>query len=223
MEPWGSETPAIVEACYPGQEAGTAIAEILFGDINPSGKLPFTCLKRWKDSFAYDHYQVGADERLEYPEGIYVGYRWYDRPGAVPVAFSFGHGLSYTTFSYSKLTVSPKTSATGDVECTLQVANTGKREGAEVVQLYLGDDLASVDRPVKELKAYRKVFLKPGESTTVKLSIKPDDLKFYDVVTRDWKSEPGSFTVHVGSSSRDIRLLGKFTLVPPAGAPKAKG
>jgi len=159
IEPWGSGVPAILEACYPGQEGGTAVAEVLFGDVNPSGKLPFTCMKKWADSPVYGHYPQGADEMVQYTEGIYVGYRWFDRRDAAPAAFPFGHGLSYTTFSYSKLTISPKVTATGNVECALQVTNTGQRAGAEVVQLYLGDDHASVDRPVKELKGYRKVFL----------------------------------------------------------------
>jgi beta-glucosidase len=223
IEPWGSGVPGILAACYPGQEGGTAIAEVLFGDVNPSGKLPFTCMRKWADSPVYGHYPQGPDEMVRYTEGIYVGYRWFDRRDAAPVAFPFGHGLSYTAFGYSRLSISPKVTATGNVECALEVTNTGKRAGAEVVQLYLGDDHASVDRPVKELKGYRKVFLKPGETTTVRFSIQPDDLKFYDVMTRDWKAEPGGFTAFIGSSSRDIRLTGKFTLGPAAAASKAKG
>lgn len=212
IEPWGSHATAILAAGYPGQEGGTAIAEVLFGDVNPSGKLPYTCLKKWSDSPVYGHYPDGDDEIVEHVERIYVGYRWCDRPDAPKAAFPFGHGLSYTTFSYSPLTITPATSTTGEVECTLEVTNPGKRAGAEVVQLYVGDDHASVDRPVKELKGFKKVFLEPGEKSTVHFAIHPDDLKFYDVITRAWKAEPGWFTVYVGSSSQDIRQTGRFAL-----------
>jgi beta-glucosidase len=213
IEPWGSQASAIIEAYYPGQEGGTAIADILFGDKNPSGKLPFTCMKQWKDSPVYGYYPEGPDEMVHYVEGIYVGYRWFDRQDTPEAAFPFGHGLSYTTFSYRNLTLSPDTTNTGNVTAMLQISNTGKRAGAEVVQLYIGDDHASVDRPVKELKGYKKVFLQPGETTTVQFKIHPDDLKFYDIIKHDWKAEPGMFTVYIGSSSRDIRQIGKFTLV----------
>lgn len=212
MDPWSHDVPAIVEAYYPGQEGGTAIADILFGDVNPSGKLPFTCMRRWEDSPVYGHYPEGADEVLPYIEGIYVGYRWFDRPDAPQVAFPFGHGLSYSTFTYSKLVISPRATATGEVKATVEVRNSGRRGGAEVVQLYLGADHSTVDRPVKELKGYRRVFLEPGEMTTVQFAIHRGDLGFYDVCSHDWKVEPGSFTIYVGSSSRDIREIGKFTL-----------
>jgi beta-glucosidase len=212
MDPWSHDVPAIVEAYYPGQEEGTAIADILFGDVNPSGKLPFTCMKRWEDSPVYSHYPEGADEVLPYVEGIYVGYRYFDRPDAPQAAFPFGHGLSYTTFTYSNLSISPRATQTGEVSATVQVRNSGGRAGAEVVQLYIGADHSSVDRPVKELKGYRKVFLGAGESTTVQFTIHRNDLEFYDTLSHDWKAEPGTFTVYIGSSSRDIRQVGKFAL-----------
>jgi beta-glucosidase len=212
MEPWSHDVPAIIEAYYPGQEGGSAIADIVFGDVNPSGKLPFTCMNRWEDSPVYGHYPEGVDEILPYVEGIYVGYRWFDRPDTPKPAFPFGHGLSYTTFAYSNLVISPRTTYTGEVAATVQVRNSGGRAGAEVVQLYIGADHSSVDRPVKELKGYKKVFVEPGEMTTVHFGIHRGDLGFYDVLSHDWKVEPGTFTVYVGSSSRDIRQIGKFSL-----------
>jgi beta-glucosidase len=212
IEPWGDKSEAIIEACYPGQEGGTAIADILFGDVNPSGKLPFTCMKKWEDSPVFGYYPQGADEMVHFIEGIYMGYRWFDRPDTPDAAYPFGHGLSYTTFSYSGLTITPGITRTGDVTVMLKVTNTGTIAGAEVVQLYIGDDHASVDRPVKELKGFRRIFLKPGETGTVNINIHLDDLKFYDVTIHDWKAEPGMFTVYVGSSSQDIRQTGKFNL-----------
>jgi beta-glucosidase len=212
MDPWSHDVPAIVEAYYPGQEEGTAIADVLFGDVNPSGKLPFTCMKRWEDSPVYGHYPEGADEVLPYVEGIYVGYRYFDRPDAPQAAFPFGHGLSYTTFTYSNLSISPGTTGTGEVSASVQVRNSGGRAGAEVVQLYIGADHSSVDRPVKELKGFRKVSLGPGQSTTVRFAIHRSDLEFYDIVSHDWKAEPGTFAVYIGSSSRDIHQIGKFAL-----------
>lgn len=216
MDPWQSKVPAIVHAYYPGQEGGTALAEILFGDVNPSGKLPATCLRRWEDSPVYGHYPQGKDQLLHYVEGIYVGYRWFDRADTPDAAFAFGHGLSYTTFEYSGLSISPAATRTGnDVVVAAKIRNTGERAGAEVVQMYLGDDHASVDRPVKELRGFQKVFLKPGETATVRFAVRADDLKFYDVYSRDWKAEPGTFTVFVGGSAQDIRLRGKFKLAGP--------
>lgn len=212
IEPWGDKSAAIIEACYPGQEGGTAIADILFGDVNPSGKLPFSCMKKWADSPVFGYYPQGIDEMVHFVEGIYMGYRWFDRPDTPDAAYPFGHGLSYTTFSYSELTIAPGITQTGEVTATLKVTNTGKIAGAEVVQLYIGDDHASVDRPVKELKGFKRVFLKPDETVTVKIDIHPDDLKFYDVNIHDWKAEPGMFTIYVGSSSQDIRQTAKFKL-----------
>jgi beta-glucosidase len=212
IEPWADKVPAIIEAYYPGQEGGTAIADILFGDVNPSGKLPFTCMKQWKDSPVYGYYPQGTDEMVHFVEGIYVGYRWFDRQDTPDAAFPFGHGLSYTTFSYSDLVISPGITSTGEVTAIVKICNTGNLSGTEVAQLYIGDDHASVDRPVKELKGYKRVFLKPGETTFVQFTIHLDDLKFYDVNEHDWKAEPGAFTVFIGSSSQDIRQKGKFNL-----------
>jgi beta-glucosidase len=203
MNGWVGQVPALLAAWYPGEEGGHAIADILFGDANPSGKLPMTFLKEWKDSPAYGHYP-GENGVVEYAEGIYVGYRHFDKHGIEPL-FPFGHGLSYTTFAYSDLKVSAH-------EVSLAVRNTGSREGAEVVQLYVGDKHSSADRPVKELKGFRRVVLKPGETKTVSFAIDKSALSYYSTARHDWVAEPGTFEVLVGASSRDIRLSGEFEL-----------
>ncbi len=203
MDGWVGRVPALLAAWYPGQEGGHAIADILFGDANPSGKLPMTWLKEWKDSPAYGHYP-GENGVVDYAEGIYVGYRHFDKHNIEPL-FPFGHGLSYTTFTYSDLKVSSR-------EVSLNVRNTGAREGAEVVQLYIGDKHSGVDRPVKELKGFRRVGLKPGETKTVTFGLDKSALSYYSEARHDWVAEPGTFEVLLGSSSRDIRLSGKFEL-----------
>jgi beta-glucosidase len=211
MGRWLGQVPSVLEAWYPGQQIGQAVAAILFGDANPSGKLPVTFLQRWADSPAYGNYP-GKNLTVEYAEGIYVGYRHFDRKNIAP-AFPFGHGLSYSTFVYSDLKVNPQKVAPGQpVEVSMSVRNTGSREGAEVVQLYVRDVQSSVDRPVRELKAFRRVVLKPGEAQTVTLSLGPSAMSFYDEGKKDWVAEPGAFEVQAGSSSRDIRLKGVFEL-----------
>jgi beta-glucosidase len=167
--------------------------------------------KEMKDTPAFGHYP-GESLHTEYAEGIYIGYRHYDRRGIEPL-FPFGFGLSYTSFECSDLKVSPQAAAPGDsVEVTLNVRNTGKRSGAEVVQLYVHDVESSVDRPVRELKGFRRVSLKPGELRKVKFILDKSAMSFFSPVTRDWIAEPGQFEVQVGSSSRDIRLKGVFQL-----------
>lgn len=203
---------AIVEAWYPGMEGGNALAHILFGDVNPSGKLPFTFPVKLEDSPAIKlgEYPSTPGDPLKqtYKDDIFVGYRYYDTYQVAP-QFAFGHGLSYTTFDYGKLTLKPgKQSAT----VTLSVRNTGKTAGAEVVQLYVKDSQSSVKRPEKELKAFQKVFLQPGEAKTVTLSLPAESFQFYDEAKKQWVLEPGQFEVLVGSSSRDIRQTGRLTL-----------
>jgi beta-glucosidase len=211
LEGWLDQVPALVEAWYPGQEGGFAVADILLGKVNPSGKLVTTFMRKWEDCPAYGNYP-GANDEVHYAEGIFVGYRHFDSKN-LDVHFPFGHGLSYTTFSYSDLAVSPQKAKPGEsVRVSLTVKNTGLRDGAEVVQLYLGDEKSSVPRPVKELKGFEKIFLKAGESKTVVLTIKPEDMKFWDVSAHEWKAEPGKFLVFLGSSSRDIRFKGAFEL-----------
>jgi len=207
--PWIDEVPAVVQAWYAGCESGNAMADIAFGVVNPSGKLPVTFPRKLEDTpvHVYGDYN---DTRVEYKEGLLVGYRYYDTKKVEPL-FPFGHGLSYTTFDYDNLVVGPPPDqVNGMVQVSVDVKNTGKRPGAEVVQLYIRDEEASVMRPFKELKGFEKVHLQPGQTETVRFLITRRDLSFYDVKSGGWAAEPGAFTVMVGSSSRDIRMQGKF-------------
>ena len=211
MSDWLDLVPSLIEVWFPGQEAGDAVADLLFGDVNPSGKLPTTFLKRWEDCPAYGNFP-GADGNVYYREGIFVGYRHYDTRNVEPL-FPFGYGLSYTTFEYGDLKITPeKAKEDRKVKVTLSVKNTGKTAGGETVQLYLNDDQASVERPAKELKAFQKVSLQPGQKKTVTWILDKSALSFYDVGKKGWAAEPGKFNVLVGSSSRDIRLKGTFEL-----------
>jgi beta-glucosidase len=211
MKGWIDRVPGVLYAWYGGQEAGHAIGDLLFGAANPSGKLPVTFPKDWKDSPAYGHYP-GENLHVAYAEGIYVGYRGFDQRNVDPL-FPFGHGLSYTTFEYSDLAVTPaRVERDKPVTVTMKVRNTGPRAGAEVVQLYVHQVHSSEDRPPKELKAFRRVTLGAGESQTVKLTLGADAMSFYSEARKDWVAEPGRFEVMVGASSRDIRLRGKFEL-----------
>jgi len=211
MTGWIDRVPAVLYAWYGGQEAGHAIGDLLFGAANPSGKLPVTFPKEWKDSPAYGHYP-GEDLHVAYSEGIYVGYRGFDQRNVEPL-FPFGHGLSYTTFEYSGLAITPARMEAGKtVTVTMKLRNTGSRAGAEVVQLYVHQTHASTDRPPKELKAFRRVALAAGESQTVKFTLGTDALSFYSEARQDWVAEPGRFEVLAGASSRDIRLQGAFEL-----------
>ncbi len=211
VEKWIDQVPALLLPWYGGQETGHAIADVLFGNANASGKLPVTFPKRWDDSSAYGHYP-GENLAVEYGEGIYVGYRHFDRKNIEP-RFPFGYGLSYTTFEYSGLKVTPSKAASGNqVQVQVQIRNTGARRGAEVIQLYVRDVESSVDRPVKELKAFRRVELSPRESQTVAFTLDRSAMAFYDPGKKDWVVEPGMFEVQVGGSSREIRLKGSFEI-----------
>lgn len=213
--PWVNKVPAIVQAWYLGSMGGYSIADILSGDTNPSGKLPFSFPVRLEDNSAHHFGEIsypGDSIKVKYLDDILVGYRWHDTK-AIPALFPFGHGLSYTTFDYGKVKQPAKVISEGEsFTIDVPVKNIGDREGKEVVQLYIGDEKASVLRPVKELKAFRKVSLKPGEQTVVTFTVTPDDLKFYDEAIQSWKSEPGKFKAYVGSSSTDIRLTVPFEL-----------
>lgn len=212
MTRWIGRVSAVVYAWYGGQEAGHAIGDVLFGAVNPSGKLPVTFPKALQDSPAYGHYP-GENLHVEYAEGIYVGYRWFDKHDVEPL-FPFGHGLSYTTFDYGQLKISPGRIAVGKaVGVSVSVRNSGTRAGAEVAQLYLQQPPSRVDRPVKELKGFRRVMLQPGETQTVSFTLDKAAMSFYDSAVHDWVAEPGRFTVLVGASSRDIRAKGEFELV----------
>jgi beta-glucosidase len=212
MTKWIAQVPALVDMWYGGQEGGNAIADVLFGAVNPSGKLPVSFVKEWKDSPAYGHYP-GENLQVEYAEGIYVGYRYFDKKKIEPL-FPFGYGLSYTKFDYSEMKVSSNGIPAGrPIEVNLKVRNTGPRAGAEVVELYLHyDGHSSVDRPVKELKGFQRVELAAGESKTVHFSVDQSALAYYSTAKKDWATDPGEFEVLVGSSSRDIRAKGSFVV-----------
>lgn len=218
--PWVKEVPAIVQAWYLGSEAGSAIASVLTGDVNPSGKLPFTFPASLQD--------VGAHKLGEYPgtprsdgspivdqkynEGIFVGYRWVDKEKTKPL-FSFGHGLSYTTFAYGKAVADKKVMGQDEMlTITLPVTNTGSREGSEVIQLYISDLKSSLPRPVKELKGFSKVKLAPGETREVTFTIGKEALSFFDDTRHEWVTEPGKFEAWIGASSTDIRNKVAFEL-----------
>ena len=214
--PWVKSVPAIVQGWFIGSEAGEALASVLVGDANPSGKLPFTWYQRLDDCGAHalnafpgvwrDDYKI-IDE--EYKEGIFVGYRWTDKQKIRPL-FAFGHGLSYTTFKLGKLVADKKQlTAGGQISFTVSVTNTGSRAGSETVQLYISDKQCSVERPVKELKAFQKVFLQPGESQDVTLTIGCDALSFYNEAKGQWTAEPGIFEALVGTASDN--LTGKIS------------
>lgn len=211
--PWVNEVPAIVEAWYGGTEAGNAIASVLAGEVNPSGKLPFTFPVRLEDNpaIALDAYP-GDGKQVEYKEGIFVGYRWNDRERIKPL-FCFGHGLSYTTFEYGKVTAEGRQMGPdGTITVSVPVKNTGSRAGAEIVQLYVSDLKSSLPRPVKELKGFRKITLQPGQEQTVSFTIDRKALSFYDDTKQDWVAEPGAFEALVGASACDIRGKAAFEL-----------
>ena len=214
MTRWIEKTPALVDMWYGGQEAGTALASILFGEANPSGKLPVSLPKEFKDSPAAANYP-GVDLKVNYAEGIYVGYRYYDTKNVEP-QFPFGFGLSYTKFEYSDLKVTPLMLAKGAEHSaavvSLTVRNSGKRAGAEVVQLYVHDGHSKIDRPVHELKGFKRVELKSGESQTVAFTLERSAFSYWSPERKGWVAEPGTFEIEVGASSRDIRLRAPLEL-----------
>ncbi len=212
MTQWLGQTSALLDMWYGGQEGGHALAAVLFGDANPSGKLPVSFPKKWEDSPAAANYP-GENLKVNYAERIYVGYRYFDTKNVEP-QFPFGYGLSYTTFKYSGLAVTPtKASGNQPVEVSLNVKNTGSRAGAEVVQLYVHDGHSKIDRPVHELKGFRRVVLNAGESKTVKFTLDRASLSYWSPETKGWVADPGTFEIQVGASSRDIRLHAPLTLV----------
>jgi beta-glucosidase len=205
MTKWIEQTPALLDMWYGGQEGGNALAAILFGDANPSGKLPVSFPKKFEDSPAHGNYP-GVNLKVNYAEGIYVGYRYFDTKNVEPL-FPFGFGLSYTTFEYSGLKIGRyKANGSDPVEIELAVKNTGARPGAEVVQLYVHEDHPAVDRPVRELKRFQRAELKPGESKTVHFTLDRAAFSYWSAEKKDWVADPGTFEIQVGSSSRDIRL-----------------
>ena len=209
--PWLAQVAAVLQAWYPGQECGNAIADVLFGLVNPAGRLPQTFPVRLEDNPAFINYP-GENGRVRYGEGLFIGYRYYDKKRLSPL-FPFGHGLSYTTFSYHNLRLSVAAIAPGEsLTVTLELTNTGQRAGQEVVQLYLRDPQAKLMRPAKELKGFAKVELQPGETATVTLPLEMRALAYFDDAKAAWVAEAGEFEVLVGASAQDIRARARFTL-----------
>ena len=205
MNPWIDKTKALIHAWYPGSEGSTAVAEIIFGLTNPSGKLPVSFETKLEDNPTYKSYwDDDKDLNVEFTEGIFVGYRGYDKSGVKP-RFPFGYGLSYTSFEYEKA-VPQATEINGqDLKFSIDITNTGNMDGAEAVQVYVSDVQSSLPRPVKELKAFEKVFLKKGETKTVPFDLSRDAFTYYDPAKHQWVLEPGEFKILIGSSSADIR------------------
>jgi beta-glucosidase len=210
MGAWLQKAPALLQVWYPGMEGGNALANVLFGDVNPSGRLACTFPKRLEDSPAHalGNYP-GKDGVVHYEEGLLVGYRWFDTKNIEPL-FPFGFGLSYTRFDYSNFGV--KQDKDGVMSVEFQVKNVGSRDGGEVAELYVQDVKPRLQRPVKELKGFRKVFLKAGESQTVSIPLDRSAFAFYDPERKAWAAEKGDYKILIGSSSRDIRLQGDVKL-----------
>ena len=217
--PWADKVPAILQAWFLGSESGNSLADVIFGRVNPSGKLPMTFPVRLDDVAAHAVGEYPGTKRadsdivdIRYNEGVLVGYRWFDTKKIRPL-FAFGHGLSYTTFGYGKLSAdASKIGPDGALTLSVDVTNTGSRAGAETVQLYISDTKASVKRPAKELKNFAKVYLEPGQTKTVTFTVRPSDLAFFDAGAHAWKAEPGEFRAHVGAASDDIRSSLRFVL-----------
>lgn len=211
--PWTQDVPAIIQSWYNGTESGNALASVLMGDVNPSGKLPFSFPAKLDDVGAHKlNAYPGVEKELTYNEGIFVGYRWLDKEKIKPL-FPFGHGLSYTTFEYGNV-VSDKKSMNIEDKMTfvVKIKNTGDKAGAEIVQLYVSDLKSSVPRPVKELKAFDKIFLNPGEEKEVSFTLDKTALSYFDADKHDWIAEKGDFEVLIGASSNDIKSKAKFAL-----------
>jgi beta-glucosidase len=213
MNAWIDRVPAIIQAWYPGQQGGIAFAEVLFGEVNPSGRLPVSFERRWEDNPVHDsYYAERGTRRIVYKEGVFVGYRGYEQANVKPL-FAFGSGLSYTTFKYANLSIK-RTSAgsNGTFDVSFDLKNTGAREGADVAQVYIGSPQAKVPRPAKELKGFSKVFLRPGETKRVTVTLGPRSFTYYDVDSKEWRADAGQFDVLVGRSSDQIELRSKIDL-----------
>ena len=202
--PWIDEVPSVLLGWYGGSEAGRAIADVLFGDVNPSGRLPFTFPVKLEDNPAhYNGKTFPTRGKNHYDEGIFLGYRWHEKMDIKPL-FAFGHGLSYTDFEYGDVALSSKKIRGGKITVKVPVTNVGKVAGSEVVQVYVHDCEASVEMPQKQLKGFDKVYLEPGETKVVSIDLGPDAFRFFDEETMTWKTEPGDFEILVGSASDNI-------------------
>ena len=217
MSRWVNDVPSILQGWYAGSEAGNVFADIIFGDVNPSGKLPFTFPYKLEDSPAHKIGEYpGENLTVNYNEGIFVGYRYFDSYDVKP-QFAFGHGLSYTKFSYKSIFLNKtKFRKDDEIECSIIIQNTGNMKGSEVIQLYVEDMDASVTRPKKELKDFTKIELDLDEQKEVTFSVNRKMLSFYDVESKSWIAEPGKFNLHVGSASDDIRLTAEIELISTA-------
>src|SRR5437899_2291770 len=217
MNAWLDRVPAVLEVWYPGQEGGTALAEALFGSVNPSGRLPVTFERRWEDNPTHDSYYPGAStNRITYKEGVFIGYRGYEHNGMKPL-FPFGYGLSYTTFRYNNLNVTQAITKSGSPSSwtclvSFDVTNTGRREGAEVAQVYVTDTHSKTPRPAKELKGFVKLNLHAGEKKRVTVTLDRRAFSYYDTNLKQWRAESGDFDILVGSSVEQILLKGKVAL-----------
>jgi beta-glucosidase len=215
-ERWLDKVPALLQNWYPGQEGGLAIAKVLFGEHSPEGKLPISFERHREDNPTYHWYDApphpdGTHPSVTYGEGVFLGYRWYaTHPDKPQPLFAFGYGLSYTRFQFSHVAV--KTLPNDEAEVSFDIANSGEREGADVAQVYVGDPSAAVSRPARELKAFRKLRLKPGETQHVSLHLDRRAFAYYDVNTHDWKVDPGLFKVYVGDASDNTPLEAGLTL-----------
>ncbi len=207
MNQWLEKTPAVIQAWYPGMEGGNALAKIIFGQVNPSGKLPMSFPKKLEDEPAHQLGEYpGNNVIVNYTDDIYVGYRYYDTFNVNP-QFAFGHGLSYTTFKYSDLTISTDN---GKAIVRFKIKNTGTVDGAEIAQLYVKQEKPNLPRPEKELKGFAKLFLKAGEEKVVRLTLNEDAFQYFNDLKSQWVSDPGFFDLIIASSSKDIRLTGKI-------------
>jgi len=206
--PWLKNTPAVVQSWYLGSEAGNALVDVLSGDVNPSGKLPFSFPKKLTDigAHAFDKLCYPGDSvNVQYKEDLLVGYRWLDTKRIEPL-FPFGFGLSYTTFTYSKPSVDvSELKSDGIVKVSFRLTNTGKVDGAETAQLYASKSKSVVSRAAKELKAFKKTFLKGGESKTVTIEVPVSSFAYYNESKQAWEVETGNYSLLLGSSSRDIK------------------
>lgn len=208
--PWKDKAQAILWSYYAGMETGNAFARIIFGDVNPSGKLAETFPKKYEDCVTAKNGQFGVRGKITLEEGLYFGYRYFDRQRIEP-AFCFGHGLSYTTFEYSGLSM--KAEKGKSIKLTFTIKNTGKKAGAEVAQVYIAPIAPKVDRPIKELKAYAKISLMPGKSKKVSLTLRQDHFAYFDTQLHDFIADAGDYEIMIGASCTDIRLKGIATLV----------
>jgi beta-glucosidase len=213
MTAWVDQVPALLHGWYSGQEGGTAMAQLLFGDYSPSGRLPISLERRMEDNASFNsYYPNDGPKRVKYTEGVFVGYRHFDHDNIKPL-FPFGYGLSYSSFAYKNLNVAPTAARSNQpVTVTFDVTNTGSRPAAEAAQVYVGQVHASIPRPVKELKGFSRVELNPGETRHVSISLDQRAFSFYDTAGKNWKTEPGQFTISIGKSVQDVQLTGKLNM-----------